>query len=271
MPIVLLQFLMWKGLQKCKLFYFCQWEIKLLLQNDQSQAGSRLGIACSIQKGSWHQGLERSPSLCIVWGFLLLKDLSAILHGTQKQQKGIKPGGCASQNFSFQGGVCELSFSHGHQTSVTKKSKAERAFRMFCKTKKNPWGLADGGVQLLLYCSHRSNTSKKVQPSPKEQATETFCSKDTNQKLRVQDLAAADFWETGKHPSGYTSFPEQSLIWHSQGCRTKRSLNRGLFLGRLYAAGLNMTCSNCHGWHEAAPWPLSTAAMKLAQLGNLNA
>lgn len=152
-----------------------------------------------------------------------------------------------------------------------KKSKAERVFRMFCKTKKNPWGLVDGGVQLLLYCSHRSNTSKKVQPSPKEQATETFCSKDTNQKLRGQDLAAADFWETGKHPSGYTSFPEQSLIWHSQGCRTKRSLNRGLFLRRLCAAGLNMTCSNCHGWHEAAPWPLSTAAMKLAQLGNLKA
>lgn len=59
MPIVVLQLRMWKGLQKRKLVYFCQWEIRLPLQKGWSRARSRLGTGCSFQRPALTPGLGK--------------------------------------------------------------------------------------------------------------------------------------------------------------------------------------------------------------------
>lgn len=89
MPTAVLQPRVPKGLQKCKLFYFCE---KLNCHCRKAGAGHALGwaLAAPFRDQLWLIGLERSPFPCIVWGLQFLQYLLGIPVALRSNKKALK-------------------------------------------------------------------------------------------------------------------------------------------------------------------------------------
>lgn len=89
MPTAVLQPRVPKGLQKCKLFYFCE---KLNCHCRKAGAGHALGwaLAAPFRDQLWFIGLERSPFPCIVWVLQFLQYLLGIPVALRSNKKALK-------------------------------------------------------------------------------------------------------------------------------------------------------------------------------------